>query len=125
MNIIKQITSRKYRFFQKKIKDVQYSMWDLDFKIMKARQMREESRQMRDRSVEALQMAKANPKPDEEAIKQIALNIKGYEAQMDLVDQQIQGVKATTEEAGQNGIIDTVAGLANLRELYKEYLRQI
>lgn len=125
MNIIKQVTSRKYRFFLKKIKDVQYSMWDLDFKIMKARQIREESRQMRDRQVEALQMAKAAPKPDEDALKQLEQNIKGYEAQMDLVDQQIQGVKPTDDEPGQSGLVDTVAGLANLRELYKEYIKQI
>lgn len=125
MNLIKYVSSKKYRFFQKKVTDVQYSMWDLDFKISKARHMREESRMMRDRAMEVLQGLKANPKPDEAKIAEMESHVKGYEAQMSLIDSQIQGTPANEEETAQTGLVDAVAGLANLRELYKDYLKQI
>lgn len=127
MNIVKFVTSRKYRFFQKKISDVTASLWELDFKISKARGMREASRQARDRSVESLQRAKAAPVTDEskKAVEKLEAEVKGYEAQMSMIDDQINGTEATLDVEGQKGLIEYMEGLADLRRMYKEYANQI
>src|SRR3990167_7975676 len=44
----------KKRFFSSKIQQVERAIWDLEFKLFKVREMREERRKQRDRSVEAL-----------------------------------------------------------------------
>jgi len=113
MNIIKWATSRKYRLFQKKIKDVTASLWELDFKISKARAMREESRQARDRAVEAAKVAPEDKKKEAEE------QVKGYEAQMALIDGQING------NGEDKGLLEYMEGLADLRSMYKDYSSKI
>lgn len=125
MNIVKYITHKKYRFFQKKIKDVTASLWELDFKISKARAMREASRQARDNSMQMLNLLKKNPKPDQEQITQEEARVKGYEAQMSLIDGQINGVPATPEADEVKGLMEYMDGLADLRAMYIEYSSKI
>lgn len=131
MNIIKWLTSKKYRLFTQKIKDVQVSIWETDFRIFKARQLREESRSSRDNAMQALvavgeALSKA-PKDEKLLADKATLEaqVKGFEAQMFLIDTQIQGVKGVADVEDQTGYMDVLTGLASLREQYKSYLTQI
>lgn len=120
--------SQKNRLFKHKIKDVTNSIYELEFKIYKSRQMREESRLLRDRSIENVAQVKARlaaPKDKEEQkaleaeLKAHEENVGKYEGQMKLIDEQING----TEE--QSGLIDTLKGLTELREMYRDYRSRI
>lgn len=123
MSVYKWLTSSRYRFFQKKISEVTKSLWELDFKISKARGMREASRQARDRAVEQLQnLIKASDPALAPKIEAGETEIKGYEAQMQLVDEQING---TEGPEGQKGLMEYMEGLADLKEMYKEYSAQL
>lgn len=134
MNYIKYATNRKYRIFAKKIKDVDATIWDFEFKVAKSRQVREGVRQDRDRAVEAAlhvgRQLEAKPagvdlkklESDKAALED---NAKRYEAQMKMVDEQINGVPAKGVDPGQQGILDTIASLVELREMYKSYLNTI
>ena len=141
MNIIKYITNKKYRFFVGKISNVEKSIWELDFKISKSRQVREGVRQDRDRAVENKNHAQINVDKETDKDKkaeleqQVALNednIKRYEAQMKMIDDQIQGVakQDPSEEYPDGipavvGILETIASLSELKLMYKEFLKQI
>lgn len=133
MKIFKYITNRKYRLFIRKIRAAQESIWDIEFKLYKARQLREESRLARDRANdslfkvnEALKTAKGDvQKQLEEEKTQIEAQVRGYEAQIDLVDMQIKGVHGSDQYEEQNGIIETLEGLASLREQYKDFASKI
>lgn len=141
MNILKYLTSRKYRFFYKKVNDVQYSIWDMEFKIIKSREVREGVRQDRDRAIENIQMIEAalnNPniteeyKAKAESDKAVYTdNVSRYEKQMKMIDDQIRGVKATpateTDEGnpGIQGITETVEAYIELRNNYKKVLTSI
>lgn len=122
--MLKYITNPKYRFFHKKIKDVTKSMWEIDFKISKSRAMREESRQARDRATEAVQRLKAAPVTEDttKQLEQAEAEVKGYEAQMQLIDDQING---TQGEDAITGLMDHLSGLADLKAMYKEYSSKI
>lgn len=141
MNIIKYITNKKYRFFVGKIRQVEKSIWELDFKINKSRQVREGVRQDRDRAVENKNHAQINMDKEEDKEKKKELeeqvklnedNIKRYEAQMKMIDDQIQGVakQNPSEEYPDGipavvGILETIASYSELRKMYREYLKQI
>lgn len=133
MHIFKWLFNKKYRFFQKKVSDVQKSLWELEFKVAKARAMREESRQGRDRTVEQVgnltkTLNALTPEEKEQAvtlqteIDNATAAIKSYEAQMQMVDDQVNGLRG---EEPITGLLEHMDGLANLRELYKEHLSKI
>lgn len=134
MNIYKWLTNRKYRFFHKKLKGVQAAIWEHEFKIAKARQLREGIRQDRDHALATVANIDANLKTEKDAEKLKVLesdkaklldNAKRYEAQMKMVDNQISGVPAEGENPGENGILDTIKSYAELREMYKDYLTKV
>lgn len=130
MNIIKWATNRKYRLFAKKIKNVQMTIWEFDFKVMKSQQIREGVRQDRERAVEALQQVeaqlKAAPTPELEAQKKGFLdNIARYEKQMQMIDRQVQGFNGSETEEPVVGILEEIGSLSELREMYKQYLTTI
>ena len=136
MNILKWLTSEKYRFFYTKFRNVQKSMWELDFKIAKARGLREGIRQDRDRAIEASgnidNRLKSGETLDADTSAQLLKqkddlldSVKRYEAQMKMIDNQINGVPAEGENPGENGHMDTLGSLAELRVMYKDYLNQI
>lgn len=141
MNIIKYITNKKYRFFVGKLINIQKSMWEYEFKIFKKRAERENFRQDRDRAVENKNHAQINldkatdEKVKEELKDQVNLNdynVKRCEMEMKARDDQIQGV-ARQDPSEQYpdgipavvGILETMEGLAILREKCKEFLKKI
>ena len=134
MNILKYLTNRKYRFFYKKIKDVTAAIWEMEFKINKSRQVREGVREDRDRAVENVKSLEAQiPNVEDKDMKKKmeadmathADNVKRYEAQMKMIDDQIAGVPAKGEDPGQQGLMETVASYAELKQMYKSYLKTI
>lgn len=131
MNILTYLTNEKYRFFSKKIKSVQYAIWDLDFKVMKLRQVREEVRLDRDREVEALGRAKQalEVETDKEKKKLLEADIatlednkKRFEIQMGRIDQEVSGYTAKDDsEQSVVGIMEQLQSYADLRKTYKKY----
>lgn len=132
--MLKNLFNKKYKLFAKKIRDVQNSMWELEFKIHKARQMREDSRLRRDRAVESVHQInkELTGVTDKDKIQQLTTEkagqealVKSYESQMRMIDEQIQGVEGTDETPAQVGLNETLKGLAELRQMYKEYIKTI
>lgn len=134
MNIIKYITNRKYRFFLNKIKAVEKSIWEQQFKISKSRQVREGIRQDRDRAVENRGQMENRLKKEEdvkekenleEQIKKVSENISNLEHQMKMIDDQISGVVGNETTEGIVGILPTIESLSELKKMYKEHLKSI
>lgn len=132
--MLKQLFNKKYKLFAKKIRDVQNSMWELEFKIHKARQMREDARLRRDRAVEAIHQINKQLETEKDKDKIQQLNTdkqqneafqKSYESQMRMIDEQIQGVEETPDSPSQVGLNETLKGLAELRQMYKDYIKTI
>ena len=127
MNILKQLTNPKYKLFTRKIRDVQLSIWEQEFKVAKSRQVREGVRQDRDRAVNAVLNLDASVKDkaqEKELAEQKATlqdNIKRYEAQMKMIDDQINGVPAKGEDPGIQGIMENIASLVELKGMFKSY----
>lgn len=134
MNIFKWLFSRKYRIFKKKVRDVDVSLWEYEFKVSKSRQVREGVRQDRDRAVENVKRLEVIMKEEKDAQK-LALyvvekdkhadNAKRYEAQMKMIDEQVSGTPANDEGPGQEGIIGIMASLTELKKMYVDYLTKI
>jgi len=134
MNIIKYAFNRKYRFFYDKYTKVEKSIWEHDFKILKSRQIREGVRQDRDREVENRNILETKlPKETDEKVKEsLAEQLKvstekitRYEAQMKMVDAQINGVKPNDDNTGVVGVLETIESLSELRKMYREYFRNL
>lgn len=134
MNIYKWLTNSKYRFFFRKLKGVRAAMWEYEFKVAKARQLRESVRQDRDRTLAGVQNMDNSIKneKDPEKLKMLESekaklldNAKRFEAQMKMVDEEINGIPTSEADAGKNGIMDAIKSYAELREMYKDYLRKM
>ena len=129
------IFNKKYRFFKKKAQDVQYTIWDLDFKIAKSREVREGVRQDRDRAIEGInQIDNVLPsitiKPEEkESLEKdkatLQENVTRYEAQMKMIDDQINGGVPSEDNPAGIGIMERIKSLTELREMIKQYMRRI
>lgn len=124
--------NKKKALFKRKIVDVQNSIWEMEFKVFKARQLREDSRQQRDRAVEAAgnisrllltEKDEAKKKGMEAEKAKFDERIKQYEGQMKLIDDQINGISAVGDNPGQQGLMDTIRGLVELRQMYKDHLK--
>lgn len=128
------IFNRKYRYFRSKVNDVTASIWDLEFKIAKSRQVREGVRQDRDRALEAVNQItlRIEGTKDKDAVKKLEEekakfedNAKRYEAQMRMIDEQVNGVPAEGENPGQQGLLETLASLTELRSMYRDYAKTV
>ncbi len=125
--------NRKKRFFKKKVNDVQASIWEFEFKVSKSRQVREGVRLDRDRAVEAIARVEsaiegAEKEKKEGLEKEMAYlndNVRRYEAQMKMIDDQINGIPANGEDPGEQGILETIKGLVELKSMYQDYITHI
>jgi len=125
----------KKKFFKEKIKQVTMTIWELEFKVEKSRQVREGIRQDRDRAIESiLQIETLLKNPDnapeqkEQGEKSLALfkdQASRFEAQIKMIDDQINGIPAEGENPGQQGILETIHGLVELKGMYKEYVKSL
>lgn len=131
MNILKYISNWKYRFFKKKIRQVECAIADLEFKLFKVRELREERRKQRDRTVEAIDAIQAkllnpaNTKEDTESMNTQLTEQTAYQkyltGQIDALDMEINGVKATEDKQEYNGVIQQIDAARELLAMYKEY----
>lgn len=129
------IFSAKYWFFKKKINDVQKTIWDKEFKIAKARQVREGVRQDRDRAIEAVNQIKNGLEKQKDVATKESMqkeqsafeeNVKRYEAQMAMIDKQINGYTAKNEtEESVIGVLEEIRSYIELREMYKQYIADL
>lgn len=124
----------KYKFFKDKVTAVTKTIWDAEFKIEKSRQVREGVRQDRDRALEAVgridaQIATEKDKANLETLegnkKQMQEEVARYEAQMKMIDDQVNGAEATKDSDMVIGLMEQVKSLVELREMYKSYLTKI
>lgn len=142
MNLFKYLSNRQYRLFRRKIKDVQASIWEYEFKIAKSRQVREGVRQDRDHAIEAVNNIANMLKADDEAaiadkmpedarknlvdeMTKLNDDTKRYEAQMRMIDDQINGVNASAESSGTQGIMETIKAMVELKSMYKDYSNKL
>lgn len=136
MKILKWLTSRKYRYFYRKVIDVQNSIFEYEFKVAKSRQVREGIRQDRDRAVEGTQQIKVaieGAKDQDQKTKleteyaSMVDTVKRFEAQMGMIDAQIQGGEANRTEVNPAGIgiLEQIKSLTELRLMYQDYLTRI
>lgn len=131
--ILRIINERKW-YLKKVMHSVEQAMWVEEFKIYSAAQIREGVRQDRDRQLDAqvnATKALAEEKDKEriavitDDLKAIAENIARYDAQLNMIDREINGAPSdpTTGDPGEQGHNDNLAMLAARRDLYKEYLK--
>ena len=127
------ILNWKYRFFKKKIKQVNCALADLEFKLFKVRELREERRKQRDRTVEAIDQltAKLNSENTEEVKKTLTAQLeeqKAYQTyltgQIDSLDIEINGQKGTDTVQEYNGVIQQIEAARELLVMYKEYVQR-
>ena len=122
------IFNEKKRLFKRKIKHVKLAIWELEFKLFKVREMREERRKQYDRSVETLDaLTKQLEKENKEETKK-TLELKKEEqtlyqtqvkGQIDTLDMEITGSK----EHGVQGVIEQIEAARELEKMYKDYIR--
>lgn len=124
------IFNKKYKYFKSKFEQVQREIWNLDFKIAKSRQVREGIRQDRDHalnSLNAIETALKEKKTPELEKDKASLedNVKRYEAQMKMIDEQIEGGFVSDENPAGIGIKEQMKSLAELRNMYEDYLKKL
>lgn len=140
MNIIKYIFSWKYRYFLQKKRGVEKMIEDLCFKRSKTQMIREEVRQEYDKSRAKLDILqtqikaqKETPTMEEGEIKRLddqevllKRDVERYEAQIKMLDLDVQGTKPTNEYPdGVTGINHQIDSLRELQVMLKEYIKQI
>ncbi len=132
MKLIKYVTDWKYRFFKKKIRMVEMSIAELEFKIAKSRQVREGVRQDRDRAKEAMNQIQAGlasaPNKKEQMEKELAAftdNVSRYEAQMLMVDKQINGFAGDESHEPIVGLLEQIKSYVELKLMYQSYMADL
>jgi len=130
--------NKKRKFFKSKIKQVERSIWDLEFKLYKIREMREERRKQRDRAMETIDAYEVQlKKPDhkEETIKELTgkkdeqIKYKEHlEQQIQFLDWEINGGAPEGAVDGNGspiiGTIPQIEGMRELLKMYRDYLKQ-
>lgn len=120
----------KKSFFKEKVRDVTKAIWELEFKIAKARQLREEIRADRGHALERVNVLdtmiegskdEAQKKEMTEQKETLIDNAKRYESQMAMIDKQINGDSESKEPSH----IETLKAMTELREMYKAYIKTL
>jgi hypothetical protein len=123
----------KKKFFAEKVEKVSYAIWDLEFKLTKSRSVREGVRQDRERTVQAMEnvnklLTEAKDKPTKKKYQEeydaLNNNKVRYESQMDMIDKQINGFQGDEKHEPIIGVLEEIASLTELREMYKDYSRK-
>lgn len=120
----------KYRFFGKKIKQVRNALADLEFKLFKVREMREERRKQRDMAVQTLDQITARLATQEDETLKAQKDeqekyLKHVTDQIDALDIEINGAKATDTTNEYNGVVQQIEAAVQLLEMYKEYRKNL
>ena len=132
--------NKEKKYFQKKLKGVQYMIWDLQFKRAKTKMIREEIRMEYDNcnsrlSVLQDEIKKQAEKPSMEKgeiarldDKKVLLDrdIERFLGQMKGLDLEINGSKPTQEyQDGVQGINHQLDALRELQGMLKDYIKSL
>lgn len=127
--------NRKKRYFLGKKWTLQRQIWELEFKKHSTMEIRELIRLDRDRlkeSVDALNVELGKEHKDEtkkelESRKVVLEDTIGrYEAQMKMLDEEVQGLPyKSPEDVGKQGIDDTIASLMETLKLVESYVKSL
>lgn len=132
--------NKQKAYFKNKLDGVQKMIWDLEFKRSKTQMIREEVRQEYDKSRAKLDILqtqikaqKETPTMEEGEIKRLddqevflKRDVERYEAQIKMLDLDVQGTKPTNEYPdGVTGINHQIDSLRELQVMLKEYIKQI
>jgi hypothetical protein len=124
----------KKSFFSKKIKQVEKATWDLEFKLFKVREMREERRKQHDRGIEMLNVVenKLKTEKNEEEVKKLEAQKEEatkYHAhvlsQMQALDSEINGVAATETSEKYPGVLEQIEAARELKQMYEDYRKSL
>ncbi len=129
MNIFK-LFDKKYRHFKQKYNAIERTIWDLQFKRFKTREIREEIRQTYDMAKSRLSITETNLKTetpnkaqleDEKVI--LERDIARYEQQLQALDNEINGAPPSSENPdGINGITAQIESFEELKLMVRDYM---
>lgn len=130
-------TSKK-GFFKAKLKQTRQTIWDLEFKIFKTREIREEIRQQYDQMLSRIDNLKgqianwpADADPAEKAriADQQALaerDAERFVRQMQMLDAEVDGLKPTVDHPnGQIGISEQVDSVREVSSMITDYVKTL
>lgn len=119
--------NQKKKHFKRKLKNLEKTIWDLEFKKQQAGVLRERIRLDRDNKLNHKNMIEAKLKEKqtdelEKALKEATDTLERYESQMKMIDEQIQGGTPTPEDPSGEGVIGQIARLQELKKMVVDYI---
>lgn len=127
--------NKQKKYLKRKIEQTQYMIWDLEFKRYKTLEMRDEIREEHDGLKSRLELIENQLKTEltkeqtaevEEQKKAVEEKIGKYQAQMEMLDFEIIGLRPNEQyPEGVQGINEQLDALQSLKAMYEEYLEQI
>ena len=126
----------KKRYFNGKLQGTKNLIWDLEFKVFKTREIREEIRQQYDQMLSRIEGYKAqleNPDITEEEkgrvtdLKTLAeRDAERFMKQMQMLDAEIEGLKPTAENPnGQVGVAEQIDSLREVQSMLTDYTKTL
>lgn len=112
---------------------MQNSIWEYEFKVTKSRAIREGIRGDRDRAMQSianieagLKTVPADKKENlEKELERAKDNVKRHEAQMKMIDDQINGGASSETNPAGIGILEQIKSLTELKLMYQDYLSRM
>lgn len=128
----------KKRYFNGKLQGTRQMKWDLEFKVFKTREIREEIRQQYDQMLSRIEGYKQQlenwpaEQPEEEKKRVEDLKVlaerdaERYMKQMQMLDAEVDGLKPTSDNpAGQVGVSEQIDSLHEVESMLKDYLKTL
>ena len=136
--VLTHLPTSKRQHFKQKLAGTQKMIWDLEFKVFKTREVREDIRkeydQMKARIHNLEQQITQFPKEKDPAEKarleddkvRAEANRDRYERQMKMIDNEIDGLKPSSENPdGATGIMEQIDSLQELKGMLTDWLKRI
>lgn len=122
----------KKKHFKRKLKNLDKTIWDLEFKKQQAGVLREKIRLDRDNKLNHRNMVEAKLKLEEnkneeleKALTEANDTLTRFEAQLKMIDEQIQGGTPTPEDPSGEGVMGQIARLHELRIMLTNYIKTL
>lgn len=117
----------KKKHFKRKLKNLDKTIWDLEFKKQQAGVLREKIRLDRDNKLNHRNMVEAKLKENkteelEKALTEANDILTRFEAQLKMIDEQIQGGTPTPEDPSGEGVMGQIARLYELKKMVIDYI---
>lgn len=116
--------NKKKKHFKRKLFDVERAMWDLEFKMGQAGELREKIRLDRDAQVIRV-TALEGKKESEEELAKVKELVERYEKQMKMIDDQVNGGTPAEDDPTGEGIVGKIARLHELKVMLTNYIKTL